>query len=47
MPVKHLEFLGDSLALDVLLIVVSIVFPNKASAYFNTRDGGREGRGEG
>ena len=29
MPVKHLELLGDVLALDVLLIVVSTVFPNK------------------
>lgn len=44
---KHLEFLRDRLALDVLLIVVSIVFPNKAGVYLNTQGGGREGRGEG
>lgn len=43
---KHLEFLGDRLALDVLLIVVSMVFPNKAGAYLNTQSGDREGRGK-
>lgn len=29
MPGKHLELLGDALALNVLLIGVSTVFPNK------------------
>lgn len=44
---KHLEFLRDRLALHVLLIVVSIVFPDKAGVYLNTQGRGREGRVEG
>lgn len=43
---KHLEFLRDRLALDVLLIVVSIVFPNKAGVYLNTQGGGRREKGK-
>lgn len=45
MPAKHLEFLGDRLALNVLLIVVSkgdlLTYPGSGVA------GGREARGEG